>query len=132
MSAGGEGTFRTYAGLAAVGSGVALGLAAWLPDTEASRAVALSAVALAVVTGAVGLGLKRRAVRRDLNGALKVVALVFGMRAVGVALGLMWVVRRDLDALAFVAGFFGTYLVLQSVELGYVMAASRHAARGGE
>ncbi|ATB30439.1 hypothetical protein [Melittangium boletus] len=132
MSKGGEALFRKYAGLAAVGSVVALALAAFLPEREEARSVALVGVLLAVGTGVVGLLLKRRVAQRDLNGALLVVALVFGMRAVGVVLGLLWVVRRDLDAVAFVAGFFGTYLVLQSVELSYVMAASRDAAGGGE
>jgi len=132
VSTGGEALFRKYAGLAAAGSVVALALAAFLPEGDEARGVALFGALLAVGTGVVGLLLKRRVAQRDLNGALKVVALVFGMRAVGVALGLLWVVRRDLDAVAFVAGFFGTYLVLQSVELSYVMAASRDAAGGGE
>jgi len=132
VSRGGEALFRKYAGLAAVASAVALGLAAGVPESGASRRVALVGVLLAVATGVVGLSLKRRVAHLGLNGALLVVVMVFGIRAVAVVLGLIWVVRGNLDAVAFVAGFFGTYLVLQSIELGYVMAASRDAAGGGE
>jgi hypothetical protein len=112
--------------------GVGLALAAFLPRETEARQAAFIGVALAAVTGAVGLVLKRRAVRRDLNAALKVVGVVFGMRAVGVVVGLLWVVARGLGAVAFVAGFFGTYFVLQWIEVSYVMAASRDAAGGDE
>ncbi len=128
----GADTFRTHAGLAAGVMGVGLALAAFLPREAEARQAAFIGVALAAVTGAVGLVLKRRAVRRDLNAALKVVGVVFGMRAVGVVVGLLWVVERGLGAVAFVAGFFGTYFVLQWIEVSYVMAASQNAAGGDE
>lgn len=130
MSGDGERAFRTYAGWAAVASAVAVGLAVWLPGELGLGRGAVFGALLAVGTGAVGLWLKRRALRRDMVAALKVVAQVFGMRAAGVVVGLVWVVRHEWDVVAFVAGFFGTYFVLQWIELSYVMAASRNAAGG--
>ena len=132
MSGRGAEIFWTHAGLAAAVAVVGVALAFVLPRAAESTRSALIGVVLAAGTGAVGLGLKRRAVRRDLTAALKVVGLVFGMRAVGVGVGLWWVVDRGLSAVAFVVGFFGTYFVLQWIEVSYVMAASRDAAGGGE
>ena len=125
-------TFRTHAGLAVGVMVVGLALAAFLPREAEARQSAVIGVTLAAVTGVVSLVLKRRAVRKDLNAALKVVGVVFGLRAVGVVVGLLWVVQRGLGAVAFVAGFFGTYFVLQWIEVSYVMAASRDAAGGDE
>ncbi|PTL84536.1 hypothetical protein [Vitiosangium sp. GDMCC 1.1324] len=132
MSGHGAEAFRKHAGLAAGVTGVALALAAFLPREAESRQAAFIGVGLAAVTGVVALLLKRRAVSRDLNAALKVVGVVFGMRAVAVVVGLLWVVQRGLGSVAFVAGFFGTYFVLQWIEVSYVMAASRDAAGGDE
>ncbi len=132
MSEHGAVAFRKHAGLAAVVAVVAVAVGALLPKTPEARVSSLVGVGLAVVTGAVALVLKRRAVSQDLNAALKVVGWVFGMRAVGVVVGLLWVVTRGWEAVAFVAGFFGTYFALQWIEVSYVMAASRDAAGGDE
>lgn len=128
----GSETFRSHAGLAAGVMAVAMVLAAFLPRAAEARQSALVGVVLAAVTGVVALVLKRRAMSRDLNAALKVVGVVFGMRALGVVVGLLVVVDRGLSAVAFVAGFFGTYFVLQWIEVSYVMAASKDAAGGDE
>jgi hypothetical protein len=132
VSVDGERSFRTYAGLSTVVAAVAMGLAVWLPGELGLGRGAVFGALLAVVTGAVALGFKRRALRRDMVAALMVMAWVFGMRAVGVVVGVVWVVRHGWDVVAFVAGFFGTYFMLQWIELSYVMAASRNAARGDE
>lgn len=132
MKGRGEQAFRRHAGLAAVVSGVGLVVAALMPRTAEARLAAVVGVGLAALSGAVALVLKRRASRQDLNAALKVVGVVFGLRAVGVVVGLLWAVSRGLDAVAFVAGFFGTYFALQWIEVSYVMAASRDAAGGDE
>jgi hypothetical protein len=129
---GGVGLGR-YAGWMAAGSVVALAVAALVPEDATSRWAALEGVGLAVGTGVLALALKQRALGRGgLNAALKAVAMVFGLRAVGVGVGLAWWVRRDVGAMAFVAGFFATYFVLQWIELSYVMAASKGAAGGDE
>ncbi|HYO54124.1 hypothetical protein [Archangium sp.] len=132
MSEHGAESFRKHAGLAAGVAVTALSLAAFLPKDAEARQSAFIGVALAVVTGVVALVLKRRVMRKDLKAALKVVGVVFGMRAVGVVVGLLWAVRAGLSAVAFVAGFFGTYFVLQWIEVSYVMAASRDVAGGDE
>ena len=93
---------------------------------------ALWGVGLAAVTGAVALVLKRRAVKQDLNAALKMVGVVFGLRAVGVMVGLWGVISRGMAAVPFIAGFFGVYFALQWIEVSYVMAASKGAAGGDE
>jgi hypothetical protein len=111
---------------------VGLALAAFLPKAPEARQSAFIGVVLAAATGVVALVLKRQAVRKDLKAAMKAVGVVFGLRAVGVVVGLLWAVQTGLSPVAFVAGFFGTYFVLQWIEVSYVMAASRDAAGGDE
>lgn len=127
-----EEAFRHHAAMAAGVALVGLALAAGLPQAPDSRLSALWGTGLAALTGAVSLGLKRQAVRRSLKAALKVVGVVFALRALAVAAGLYAMVSRGLGAVGFVAGFFGVYFVLQWVEISYVMAASRNAAGGDE
>ncbi len=127
-----EETFRHHAMVAIGVAVVGLALAAGLPQSPETRWSALWGVGLAALTGAVSLPLKRQAVRRSLKAALKVVGLVFALRAVAVAAGLYAMVSRGLGAWGFVAGFFGVYFVLQWVEISYVTAAARAAAGGDE
>ena len=122
--------FNGAVGRTGLVAAVGLVLAARVPATYGEKWAALLGVGLAVVTGVVGLLLKRRVASQGLGQAFKVVGVVFGMRAVAMAVGLVWVVRQELGAVAFVAGFFGTYFVLQWIELSYVMAASKGAAGG--
>lgn len=124
--------FGWHAGLAAGVMAVGLVLAVVLPREAESRQSALVGVAVAAVTGVVALLLKRRAVRKDLKEALKAVGVVFGLRAVAVAVGLLVVVQRGMSAVAFVAGFFGVYFALQWIEVSYVTAASKDAEGGDE
>ncbi len=124
--------FRKHSGLAAGVAVVGLALAAFLPKAPEARQSAFIGVVLAAATGVVALVLKRQAVRKDLKAAMKAVGVVFGLRAVGVVVGLLWAVQTGLSPVAFVAGFFGTYFVLQWIEVSYVMAASRDAAGGDE
>jgi hypothetical protein len=125
-------TFQNHAMVAAGVAVVGLGLAAGLPQTPEYRWPAVWGTGLAAVTGAVSLALKRRAVQRSLPAALKVVGLMFGLRAVAVAAGLYAMVSRGFTPWGFVGGFFGVYFVLQWVEISYVNAASKSAAGGDE
>jgi hypothetical protein len=125
-------TFRHHALLAAGVVVVGMALAAGLPQTAEHRWSALWGTGLAGLTAVVSLPLKRRAVQKSLNAALKAVGLVFGLRAVAVAAGLYAMVTRGLGPWGFVVGFFGVYFVLQWVEISYVNAASRIAAGGDE
>ncbi len=125
-------TFLNHAMVAAGVAVVGVALAAALPQSPEHRWPALWGTGLAALTGAVSLGLKRRAVQRSLKAALKVVSLVFALRAVTVAAGLYAMVTRGMGAWGFVVGFFGVYFVLQWVEISYVNAAARIAAGGDE
>lgn len=125
-------TFRNHALVAAGVAVVGMALAAVLPQAPEVRWSALWGSGLAALTGAVSLGLKRYAMRRNLQAALKVVGLVFGLRAVTVAAGVYVMVTRGPGPWGFVVGFFGVYFVLQWVEISYVSAASRSAAGGDE
>jgi hypothetical protein len=129
-AAGAGETFQNHALVAAGVAVVGVALAAALPQTPENRWPALVGTGLAAITGAVSLALKRQAVQRSLTAALKVVGLVFALRAVAVAAGLYAMVSRGMGPWGFVAGFFGVYLVLQIVEFSYVIAASKSAAGG--
>jgi hypothetical protein len=125
-------TFQNHALVAAGVAVVGMALAAVLPQAPEDRWSALWGAGLAALTGAVSLGLKRYAMRRNIQAALKVVGLVFGLRAVTVAAGVYVMVTRGPGPWGFVVGFFGVYFVLQWVEISYVSAASRSAAGGDE
>jgi hypothetical protein len=128
----GERAFRVHSGLTVAAAAVGLLAAGLASRTAEERLAAVVAVGLAALTGAVALVLQRRTVRQGMQAALKVVGIVFGLRAICVVVGLLWVVSQGLDAVAFVAGFFGTYFVLQWIDVSYVMAASKDAAGGDE
>lgn len=130
MKDGAGETFQNHVAVAVGVAVVGIALAAALPQTPENRWPALVGTVLASVTGAVSLVFKRRAVQRSLSAALKVVGLVFALRAVAVAAGLYAMVSRGMGPWGFVAGFFGVYLVLQVVEFSYLIAASKEAAGG--
>jgi uncharacterized membrane protein required for colicin V production len=124
--------FWLHAVLAAAVMAAGVVAAALVPQVPEDRVAASWGVGLAAATGVVALILKRRAVKQDLKAAMKVVGVVFGLRALGVVVGLLGVVNRGLAAVPFVAGFFGVYFALQWIEVSYVMAASKGAAGGDE
>jgi hypothetical protein len=127
-----EESFQNHAWVGAGVVAVGLALAAALPVVPETRWAAVWGAGVAGMTGVVSLVLKRWAVRRSLQAALKAVGLVFALRAVAVGAGLYAMVSRGLPAAAFVVGFFGVYVVLQWVEVSYVLAASKRASSGGE
>ncbi|MBF5045838.1 hypothetical protein IR215_25815 [Simulacricoccus sp. 17bor-14] len=130
MQEQGAGRFGVHAG-AAAGVVVGAALAAWLlAQPGGTRESALVGVGLAGASSAVALLLKRRAVQGDLKAALKVMGMVFGLRAVLVAVGLAVAVKQGGSAVAFVLGFFGAYFALQCIELSYVVAAARRGPDG--
>jgi hypothetical protein len=102
-----------------------------LPRSPADRLPAFIGVAAAVFSGVVALSLKRRALKRSISAALLMLGVVFGLRMVLVALGLLYVIRAQLGQLAFILGFFGVYFALQWIEISYVHAATRRRSPGG-
>ena len=129
----GAGRFGAHAGGAAGVVAVALVACVLLAPEGAAQNSALLGVGLAGLSSAVALGLKRRVVRSvDLGSAMKVVGVVFGLRAVLVAVGLVLALRQGGSAVAFVLGFFGAYFALQCIELSYVVAAVPKGPDGDE
>ncbi len=117
-----------YLGMTAAVGVAGLVLAYLLPGENAGRLAAMVGVAAAVVSGAVALFLKRRAVKVSVTAALKVMGVVFGVRLLMVAVGLLWVIRSGVPPIPFVIGFFGVYFVQQWIEISYVLAEQQ---RGG-
>ena len=128
----GAGRFGAHAGGAAGVVAVALVACVLLAPEGAAQNSALLGVGLAGLSSAVALGLKRRAMGADLKSAMKVVGVVFGLRAVLVAVGLVLALRLGGSVTGFVVGFFGAYLALQCIELSYVVAAASKAPDGDE
>lgn len=115
-----------------VGAGaVGLAGAALLPRTPEQRMGAFVGVAVAAATGGVALELKRRALEKSLKWALAMLGVTFAMRLVALVPALLVTVRSGWSPLAFVAAFFSLYLVLQWIELTYVMTEMKRRGRGG-
>lgn len=123
--------FPRYLGMAAGVAVLGFAGAYALPRTPEDRLAALVGVAGSALAGAVALALKRRAMERGLNWAMAMMGVAFGLRMVLVGAGLVVVMKAQLGAMAFTAGFFGVYLVLQWIEITYVMAEAKRPGRGG-
>lgn len=127
----GSDPFPRYMSLAA-GAGVVGLLGAYLaPGSPEGRQSALLGVGASVLAGALALALKRRAAARGLNWALGMMGVAFAVRMVLVGVGLAYVIRAELGPLPFTVGFFGVYLVLQWVEISYVLAEAKRRGGGG-
>lgn len=126
--------FSFYAGVSAAVAAIAAVVVAVVPATEASRSAAWLGVALATMSGAVALLLKKRAMASDgleaLASGMKTLAMVMTMRAMLITAGLYYVGRHSDGAIGFVCGFFGVYLGQQWLEISYLMAEQkRHSLR---
>lgn len=126
----GESLPKFAAMVVAVGA-VGLLAAAFLPSDPEARKAAFVGVAGSVGSSGLGLLLKRRFLERSVQATLAVVGAVFGVRMVMVALGVVLGTRAGWPVLAMVVGFFSTYLVLQCIEVAYVMAEMKRRGRGG-
>jgi hypothetical protein len=117
--------FPVYAGMmAGVGLLGVLG-AYFLPSEAGDRLGAFVGVGAATLSGAVALPLKQRAVAKSVQDALKVMGAVFGLRVVLVLVG-VWVTQtRGAGAIAFTVGFFGSYFVMQWIEIAYLLAEQK-------
>lgn len=123
--------FTRFALMAAAIGALGLVAAAVVPADPEARRSAFLGVAMAVGSGVIALALKRRGMGKSVNWMLGVVALMFGLRAVLVVLGLVWVVKGSGGPpIPFVIGFFGEYLPLQWVELAFVMGNGKGRGQG--
>jgi hypothetical protein len=118
----GKDPFFLYASLVTLVGAVGIFGAYYLPKGLDVRLGAFVGVGSAVFSGAIALPLKQRAVARSLKAAMSVLGVVFGVRLVLLAAGLLFARFRGYSPVAFVVGFFGVYFVLQWIEISYVLA----------
>jgi hypothetical protein len=108
----------------AAGAAVALATAAARP--------ALLGVGIAAATGfasLAGFRLTARTAGRAIQKALAVFVVMFLVRLVAVALGLLAVHRAGESHLAFIVAFFVPYFAFAAIEGGYVHALGRTPGR---
>lgn len=117
---------------ATTGAAVAAVTAAAVPFVPASHETQLAAwlgVALATLSGAIAMLVKRRAMSSDglqsLTTGLKALAQMMALRGGLLAVGLFWVTRHGDGAMGFVAGFFIVYLGHQWLEISYLMTEQK-------
>lgn len=110
---------------------VAAGLAFALPLEATVRTASLYGIALSAVFGVLALFMKSqvRAAKSLSSGAqLKAVMLAqglsFGLRLIAVLAGTFVCHRNQLSPIAFVVGFFSTYLVQQAIEVRHLLAVT--------
>jgi len=129
VSAGGP--FAKFAALVAGAAAAGLWLAWVVGRSAEQRSAAMVAVAAAASSSGLGLVLKRKAMERGLNWALGVVGILFMVRLGMVGAGIWWAASAGLSAMAFAIGFLGEYVVLQWIEISYVLAEQKRRGRGG-
>jgi hypothetical protein len=108
-----------------------MGLAWGVPARAESRLTALLGVTASVAAGGVALWLKGRAFEGGVGRALALLGVTFGVRLALVAGLLLWASRAGYSPVPLVAGFLGEYVVLQWIEIGYVLAEQKRRSRGG-
>lgn len=118
--------FGTIAMLSTAVATAALAAVFAMPLEAEGRSSALLGVGFSAGSGALALVLKRRALQKNgLSAALTAMVVMFVIRAVLVGLGLAWVIKGGGNELAIVGGFFSVYFVQQTIELSWVVAASK-------
>jgi hypothetical protein len=117
-----------YLTLALIAAAAALAVAAAVPDARA----ALPGAAIAAATGLLslfGLRLAGASPGKPLQKALAVFVVMFLVRLVLVALGLVAVHRLGGSPIAYVVAFFVPYFVFAAIEGGYVHALGRRMGK---
>jgi hypothetical protein len=118
--------FTTFALLSAATAAAAVAAVLAMPLEEEVRSATLLGVGLSAASGGLALVLKRRALAKaGLKSALSAMAIMFAVRGVLLGVGLWFVIRAGGTELALVAGFFSVYFVQQTIELSWVVAASK-------
>lgn len=107
------------------------GLGAWLlPSTQAGRFGAVLGVGLVTASSVVSVVIKRWELSRSFKAALVGAGVVFFLRIVLAVGGIVLVHALPGALLAFVVGFFISYLVLQWIEISDVLSEEKR--RRGE
>lgn len=107
----------------------AVGAALCLLLGGAGRWAALSGVLCSAGTFAFAVWMKGWAVRKSLDAAMLTLGATFGLRLIAAGGGTAAAFMVG-HAEAFVAGFFGVFLPLMALEMGYVLSAGKAAAQG--
>lgn len=124
------GTFGHHlAGVAAVGV-VGAALAWQLAARWGGGAGAPWGVGAAVGSSAVALLLKRWAMSRTVAAALKVAGAVFALRLLGVTAGIGVMLARGVGPMPFVVGFLTAYVVVQWLEISFVLCEHKRRSPG--
>lgn len=114
--------------LAAIVAATALAIAAVVP----ASAPALLGAGIAAATAFASLaafGLFGRSGRRPLQKALAIFAVMFLVRVVALALGVVAVARAGWSPLAFAVAFFVPYFAFAAVEGGFVHSLGRRSGK---
>lgn len=118
--------FATFALLSAAAVCAAVAVVMGVPMEEELRSAALLGIGLSGASGGIALVVKRRTLlRKGITAVFTAMATMFAVRGLLLGLGLWVVVRGGGTELAFVAGFFAVYFVQQTLELSWVVAASK-------
>ncbi|MBM4378947.1 MAG: hypothetical protein FJ086_06530 [Deltaproteobacteria bacterium] len=116
----------SWAGGAVSAAGAALCL--WLGG--AGRWTALAGVLCAAATFAFAVFMKGWAVRKHMDAAMLTLMATFGLRLLVAGSGVLACSAFG-QATAFVVGFFGAFVPLQVLEMGFVLAAHGAAKAQG-
>ncbi len=118
--------FSTIALLSTAAATAAVAAVFAMPLEPALRSAALIGIGLSAASGALALGLKRRALQQSgLKAAMGAMVVMFVVRCVLLGVGLAYVIKSGGNELAIVGGFFSVYFVQQTIELSWVVAASK-------
>lgn len=120
-----NGPFRQYSSYVALLGLVALVLVWALPLNASAHLGALVGVGMALLSGLVGLWMKRKVREAGIEVALRAVGVVFALRLLLMGGGLAWVMKRKAGQVEFVVAFFAVYFVLQWLEIGYVLSENK-------
>ena len=105
-------------------------IAGGVPLASSEKTGALIGVAGAAGCGLLALYLKRWATERSLKDTLWMVTILFMVRLIVLGAAISAARPAGYGLVAFLAGFFGVYFVLQWIEIGY-LARERNRATGG-
>jgi threonine/homoserine efflux transporter RhtA len=110
---------------------VVAGLALALPLDADVRIASLYGIVLALVFGVLALFMKSQVrAARQLSGSVQLKAVMlaqglsFALRLIAVLAGTFVCHRNQLSPIAFVVGFFSTYLVQQAIEVRHLLAVT--------
>jgi hypothetical protein len=125
MSAQGARVWTWSAGaVSAAGAALCLGLGG------AGRWAALAGVLCAAATFAFAVFMKGWAVRKHMDAAMLTLMATFGLRLLVAGSGVLACGAFG-QSTAFVVGFFGAFVPLQALEMGFVLAAHGAAKAQG-